>query len=112
MLMTSKVKNAEIKIVDGKTILDITYITYIDDMTYEVIIPQIVLNEIEFDRELFQERNRFTSYFTGEKAKWSFNALPDKDESGSPYYYKFKLCERTVAKTDLEKELGYKLNIV
>lgn len=111
MLMTSRVKNAEIKVVNGKTVLDVSYITYIDDFTYEVMIPQIVLDEIEFDREIIRENNRFTSFIREEKSKWSFKAIPTKDDNGDLYYYKFIPVERTITKAELEKELGYRLNI-
>ena len=108
-----KIKDIKTELKDGKGKLGLTLECYNSDtcLISEITIPDIDLNipilEIETDG-LYNDKAR--TYLVGSRKQNDYLSFKiNEDENGS--IFTMTTMERTVSKEQLEKELGYKLNI-
>lgn len=110
-----KIKDIKTQLINGKGKLGLVLECYgSNGMLSEVEIPDIDLNlpELEFvDDELWcydtYNHKKLGMVNTRKEGYISFKINPNKDGEMITY----KEIERTISKEELEKELGYKLNI-
>jgi hypothetical protein len=102
------VKDIKTQLKDGKGRLGLVLECYGDKGTIlEVEIPDINLNVPELELEYVDGRWCGISIPAKRKGYIGFEINKDKDEN----LFTYRQVSRTVTKEQLEKELGYKLNI-
>ena len=103
-----KVKDIKTQLKDGKGKLGLTLECYGDNRSLlEINIPDIDLNipELEITHDDYKWHNIRIPYKTEGYIGFKINEGKNGD------LFTYKTIERTVTKEELEKELGYKLNI-
>lgn len=108
-----KVKDIKTQLIDGEGKLGLTLVCYgSNGILSEVVIPDIdlTLPELEFiDNNDYTYRKGVRIRVGGRRNGYiSFKINEDEDGIMASY----KEISRTISKEDLEKELGYKINLI
>lgn len=112
-----KIKDIKTQLTNGKGKLGLVLECYgSGGMSFEVEIPDIDLNlpELEFvDDKLYRyntyKNKEYKVRVIGARREGYISFKVNEDENGTMATY--KEIERTISREELEKELGYKLNI-
>lgn len=106
-IITSPILPTDVKIYteDGVPYLDYIGMFYASDGSKcKIHIPKIGLTFSKVTQEKEEEEYDYFGY--KKRVVMSFNVFASNDK-----FYEFEVLEREVSKKQLEKELGYKLNI-
>lgn len=106
-IITSPITPTDVKIYteDGVPYLDYTGTFYASDgCKCKIHLPKIGLTFSKVTQEKEEEEYDYFGY--KQRITTAFNVFASNDE-----WFKYEIIEREVSKKQLEKELGYKLNI-
>lgn len=106
LLIRSEITPTDIKVYIENNVPYLDYsgeCTLSDGTKYKIHFPKISLTFSSFKQDMYDE---YDFYHGTRKIMPSFNVLVSNDR-----YVEYEVIEREVTKEQLEKELGYKINI-